>query len=95
MSTCYVQAPDTPQRMQFRIPDGKAPILLSIDSLRRMGAIIDYANDEAIFTKLDPRKLVSLESTQVGHHIIPLGDNPFKNAKDLGREVHRLSALGE
>lgn len=41
--------------------EGKAPVLLSVDTLRKMGAIIDFASDEVIFSQVAPDKLIKLE----------------------------------
>ena len=41
--------------------EGKAPVLLSVDTLRKMGAIIDVASDEVIFSQVAPDKLIKLE----------------------------------
>ena len=69
-------------RLPFKQVDGKMkihihdipgqPVLLSVKSLRSLGAVIDFERDEAIFRRLDPRKVVSLETTDSGHQLFPL-----------------------
>lgn len=37
---------------------GQAPVLISVDSPRKMGALLDFSTDEVIFTKINPKKLI-------------------------------------
>ena len=77
------------------IPDGQAPILLSIDTMKKLGAIVDYGNDEAIFTSLNDQVIVPLQKSRAGHQLLPLGQDPLRNGRQLLRPVRRLSALAE
>ena len=98
MSTCYIRVPSEKQPLNFRvhvIPDGQAPILMSIDTLRRLGAIIDYGKDQAIFTNLCPKTLVSLERSQLGHQLLPLGADFLSHGRPLPRAVMSLEQLSE
>ena len=98
MSTCYVNVPCSqhPVRMKIHvIPDGQAPILLSIDTMKKLGAIVDYGNDEAIFTSLNDQVIVPLQKSRAGHQLLPLGQDPLRNGRQLARPVRRLSALAE
>ena len=53
------------------------PVLLSVKSR----AVIDFERDEAIFRRLDPRKVVSLETTDSGHQLFPVvGDVMARSA---------------
>ena len=97
LSTAYMEVPCSAHKMKMKIHvigEGTAPILVSIDSLRKMGAIVDFRNDTAIFTALCASTLVSLERSQSGHQLFPLGEDPLKNGVKLPRPVHSLSALG-
>jgi hypothetical protein len=69
------------------------PILLSIKSLRRMGAIIDFSNDTAVFTKLNGCKLVQLERASSGHQLFPLTTDVFEGAIPLAKPVSDLKQL--
>jgi hypothetical protein len=69
------------------------PILLSIKSLRRMGAIIDFGNDTAVFTKLNGCKLVQLERASSGHQLFPLTTDVFEGAIPLAKPVSDLKQL--
>ena len=66
---------------------GVAPILLSISSLRSLGAIIDYEADMAVFRAIDPTKVVKLERTAAGHQVIPLTTDVYEGATSLTQPV--------
>ncbi len=75
VSTCYLKLPVQEQDMSCKIhalDKGSAPVLISVSTLRRMGAIIDYNNDEAIFTAINPQKIVKLARSAAGHQLLPL-----------------------
>ena len=66
---------------------GTSPILLSIDSLRKLGAVIDYSSNCAVFRSVDPKKLIHLEQSAAGHQVLPLTDDAFKDAVVLEEPV--------
>lgn len=51
------------------------PVLMSIASLRALGAVIDFDRDEAIFKKIDPCRVISLERAPSGHQLFPLTED--------------------
>ena len=61
---------------------GQGPVLLSIDTLRKLGAIIDFAEDLVVFRNLDDKKLIQAQQSQVGHQLLPLTENLYSNAVD-------------
>ena len=61
------------------------PVLLSVQSLRSLGAVIDFSNNEAIFKALDPTKVVTLETTPSGHQLFPLTQDVLSNARRMSR----------
>ena len=75
------------------LDQGEAPILLSVDSLRRLGAIIDYEHDLAIFRSVDAGKVVPLERSSAGHQLLPLTEDVYTNARVLSRPMPSLAAL--
>lgn len=96
LSTCQVQLPSKDKSMSLRVhvlEEGRAPVLLSVDSLRRMGAIIDFRNDKAVFTSVAPRTLLSLERSSSGHQLLPLTQDFLKEGKDLHFPVSSLASL--
>ena len=49
------------------VDEGQAPVLLSVDTLRKLGAVIDFTKDQAVFSKVAPDVVVQLERSQTGH----------------------------
>ena len=73
---------------------GTSPVLLSIHSLRRLGAIIDFECDKAVFRNVDPRKVVKLERSAAGHQVLPLTEDAFQDALELEHPVPAFDDLG-
>jgi hypothetical protein len=71
---------------------GSGPVLISIDTLRKLGAIIDFQSDVACFRALNDRKLVSLERSATGHQMLPLTEDLLANAVDLEKPVPSLKS---
>ena len=70
VSTCYVHVPTEAQQMSLKVhalDQGSAPILVSVATLRKLGAIIDFRTDEAVFTAVNDRTLVKLKRSTTGH----------------------------
>ena len=74
---------------------GTVPILLSIQTLRKMGAIVDYGRNEAVFTRINPLKCLQLQTTTTGHQILPLTRDFMQEATVLQAPVHRLGVPAE
>ena len=66
------------------LDNGTVPVLLSIDTLKRMKAIVDYGNDEVVFVAVNPQKCVS---TATGHQILPLARDFMSGARSVQRPV--------
>ena len=58
---------------------GTGPVLLSIATLRSLGAVIDFAEDLIVFRSLDPSVAIQAERSQSGHQLLPLMEDLFKN----------------
>ena len=69
---------------------GQVPILLSIDTLKKLGAIVDYGRDEAVFRSVDPQRCVKLETTVTCHQILPLTKDFMKQGYPLEAPVSRI-----
>ena len=96
ISTCYVHIPTSEKQMSLRVhalDKGSAPILVSVDTLRKMGAIVDFRTDEAIFTTLADQTLVQLERSSTGHQLIPLTKDFLKAGAPLAKKVESLRQL--
>ena len=53
------------------------PLLLSSQSLKKMGALINFANGQAKFMKLHPEKVVQLEASSTGHWLLDLSEDIY------------------
>ncbi|CAE7941821.1 unnamed protein product, partial [Symbiodinium sp. KB8] len=69
---------------------GSGPILLSVASLRALGAIVDFSSDLMVFTKLDPQRIVQARRSQSGHQLLPLCGNMFENSFQATRPISSL-----
>ena len=69
------------------LDQGSAPILLSVHSLRQLGALMDFENDLAVFRHVDPTRVIQLERSSAGHQIMPLTEDVYQSAKQLARAV--------
>ena len=72
---------------------GQGPVLLSIDCLRRLGAVLDFEKDLVCFRKLSCNKVVRLERSQTGHQLLPLTEDLLTNAEETSQEVPSLEAF--
>ena len=54
---------------------GSGPVLLSVDTLRRLKAVIDFDSDLAVFRALDDSRVIKLARSQTGHQLLPLTEN--------------------
>ena len=71
---------------------GSGPILLSIATLRKLGAVIDYETDTAVFRTLNPKKIVQLSRSATGHQLLPLASDWYANSLEAKTEVPGLMA---
>ena len=89
-----VQAGGTPGVLNVHTLDhGQSPVLLSIDTLRRLGAIIDFNHDLLVFRNLDPGKIVRLARGKNGHQLLPLTDDWLANAETATQAVPSLKSF--
>ena len=71
-----------PSKMKIHLHDIPGqPVLLSVKGLRALGAVIDFERNEAIFRKVDPRRVARLETTESGHQLFPLAGDVLKDAR--------------
>ena len=75
------------------LDQGEAPILLSVHSLRQLGALIDFEHDLAVFRKVDPTRVVALERSNAGHQVLPLTEDVYGRAKKLNGPVPSLKEV--
>ena len=85
-STASLRVPLAGQHGTMKVhalDQGEAPILLSIHSLRQLGAIIDFEADMAVFRNVDPCRMIPLERSSAGHQVMPLTEDIYAKAKQL------------
>ena len=70
---------------------GEAPILLSISTLRSLGAVIDFQHDLIAFRQLSTRKLIRAGRSATGHQLLSLADDLYEGAVDTVCEVPSLT----
>lgn len=75
------------------LDQGSAPILISVETLRRMGAIVDFRDDVAVFTAVNGERLVHLKRSQAGHQLIPLTSDFMHDSEQLSKAVTSLREL--
>ena len=71
---------------------GQSPILLSIDTLRRLGALIDFQSDLVVFRNLDSRRIVRLARSRTGHQLLPMSEDWLASASLAPVEIPGLEA---
>ena len=87
-----IQANQKPGMLKIHALDkGQGPILVSVDTLRALGAVIDFEHDLAVFRKLDDQKLIQLQRSASGHQLISLSDDLYSQAKDCKSPVPSLA----
>ena len=68
-----IQAAEKDGRLTIHTLDtGNGPVLMSVSTLRALGAIIDFSSDLVCFRALDPRRLVQARRSESGHQLLPL-----------------------
>ena len=88
-----VCADGKPGELQVHTLDqGQSPILLSVEALRRLGAIIDFREDLAVFRALDDRKVLRLVRGQSGHQLLSLTEDWMAQAEPASSAVPGLAS---
>ena len=93
LSTAWlkIQAGGKPGQLKIHTLDkGQGPILFSIETLRALGAVIDYEHDLVTFRKLDPKRIIELERSSTGHQLLPLTEDWFKQSQKAKEPVPSL-----
>ena len=71
---------------------GTGPILISISTLRTLGAIIDFEQDMMVLRHLDARKVISLRRSTTGHQLLNLTEDLYQNARTAKAAIPSLSS---
>ncbi|OLP96604.1 hypothetical protein AK812_SmicGene16103 [Symbiodinium microadriaticum] len=95
LSTARLQisAGGHPGEMQIHtLEGGESPILMSIETLRKIGAIIDFEHDLAVFRKIDATKVLRLTRGKSGHQLLPLTEDWMSDSVEARQPVPSLAA---
>eukprot|EP00435_Cladocopium_sp_Y103_P050270 s2801_g15.t1 len=69
------------------IDGGEGPLLFSIDSLRSLGAVLDFEHDLIVFRKLNANKVIALERSSTGHQLLPMTTDWYEHAQATDKPV--------
>ena len=72
---------------------GQSPVLLSVDTLRRLGAIIDFEADLAVFRRLNANRVIRLARGRTGHQLISLTEDWLSHGQESTRAVPSLTSF--
>ena len=86
-----VSAGGAPGELSIHTLDcGGTPILVSIDTLRRLGAVIDFRDDLMVLRALDAQKIIPLQRSAAGHQLLSLTQDLYSNHVPAARPVPGL-----
>ena len=71
---------------------GTGPILISISTLRTLGAIIDFEQDMMVLRHLDARKVIPLRRSTTGHQLLNLTEDLYQDARVTKAAIPSLSS---
>lgn len=69
---------------------GEGPILFSIETLRSLGAVIDFEHDLIVFRKLSDERIIQLERSSSGHQLLPLANDWYQGSRKTTTRVPSL-----
>ncbi|CAE7437247.1 unnamed protein product [Symbiodinium sp. CCMP2456] len=69
---------------------GEGPILLSVATLRNLGAVLDFSNDLVVFRRLNKKKIIKVGRSATGHQTLSLKDDLYANAEEATQEIPSL-----
>ena len=72
---------------------GQSPILLSVDTLRKLGAVIDFEADLAVFRRLNAHRVIRLARGRTGHQLIPLTEDWLSHGEPSAQAVPSLTSF--
>ena len=75
------------------LEEGQGPVLLSISTLRALGAIIDFEEDLVVFRRLDDRRMIQATRSQSGHQLLPLTENLYSKSVQCHSAVPSLRSF--
>ena len=89
-ATFEVEVAGSPGTIDCHGIDAKGvPMLLSAQSLRQMGAVINFETGQAKFLRLHPETVVQLEKSSTGHWLLDLSED--LDAREVPPDAVRLT----
>ena len=87
-----LQANGRPGSLQIHTLDrGTGPVLLSIDTLRQLGAVIDFTSDYMVLRNIDANRMIPLERSATGHQLLSLTQDLYSQSLPTKGPVPSLS----
>ena len=65
-------------------------MLLSVASLRSLGAIVDFAEDLVVFRNLDAKRIIQAKRSQSGHQLLPLCGDMYEHSTEAKQPIQSL-----
>ena len=69
---------------------GEGPILFSVETLRSLGALIDFEHDLIVFRHLSNERIIQLERSSSGHQLLPLAQDWYQGSQKTNAPVPSL-----
>ena len=89
-----VDLKDQMGKMQLHVHDTpQQPALISVKALKNLGAVIDFSCGQCVLSKVDKHAVITLETAENGHLLMPLAQNIFDQSSR--REKPFLGLLAE
>ena len=70
---------------------GTAPVLLSVATLKALGAIVAFGESTMVLRQVDPQRLLTLEQSRAGHLLLPLVGDILDKAVPMQDPIPPLS----
>ena len=69
---------------------GCGPILISVSTLRALGAVLDFSENLLVLRAIDPKRIISLKTSSTGHQLLDLTEDLFRNSQEAASKVPSL-----
>ena len=91
-----IQAGEKPGVMKIHALDkGCGPVLMSVPTLKSLGAIIDFSDGTMVLRHVSPDRLVCLEESNTGHLLLPLTGDLLEGSHRTTRSIPPLRSFLE
>ena len=89
-----IQANNQPGKLKVHCLDhGSGPLLLSVETLRNLGAIVDFSSDLICFRALDPTRLIRAERSATGHQLLDMTEDWYRGSLCTKQAVPSLETF--